>query len=140
LDYRTGWRWSSWFFSGISNCHGNASKLWTKSEQLQLVTGYALSNDGLWRQHTWVWNPSTDELIEITVRNEKYFGVVLSDEEAANYFLANNGYNPGLRLSARALTAIKALDEKAQQSVESRRKRNARHVKTSDKPVKKRKV
>jgi hypothetical protein len=73
------------------------------------------------------------------VRNEKYFGVVLSDELAAKYFLSNNGYIPGLRLSIRSYGAIKVIIEKAQQSVESSRKRKAKHVKTSNKPVKKKK-
>jgi hypothetical protein len=37
------------------NCHSNSARLWRESKEiLALATGYALSEDGLWRQHSWV--------------------------------------------------------------------------------------
>lgn len=36
-----------------SECHDNVDKLFAKKKIKQKVTGYGLSKDGLWRQHSW---------------------------------------------------------------------------------------
>lgn len=39
-------------------CHQNAAYLWDANRgRCQIATGYALSEDGLWRQHSWVVQP-----------------------------------------------------------------------------------
>ena len=49
------------------------------------MTGYALSDDGLWRSHSWV---VTDEVLyETTVARELYFGIELEEEEALWFWL-----------------------------------------------------
>lgn len=41
-------------------CHQNAAYLWDANRgRCQIATGYALSEDGLWRQHSWVVQPMT---------------------------------------------------------------------------------
>src|SRR5258708_7764341 len=45
-----------------------------------VVNGYALSKDGLWRQHSWLVTPEGG-LVETTVRRAAYFGAVLAPEE-----------------------------------------------------------
>ncbi len=68
-----------------NKCHHNVSHLWAANLQMQLVTGYSLS-DKLWCQHSWLWDLSTDELIETTAEpREKYFGAVLTEEEAHRF-------------------------------------------------------
>ena len=71
------------------DCHGNTSVLWADGKVDHIVTGYALSPDGVWRQHTWGLQGS-GEIVETTVAREKYFGVVLTDEEAAKFAKANS--------------------------------------------------
>jgi hypothetical protein len=38
-----------------SSCHRNVASIWIRKEfgVVGIATGYALSDDGLWRQHTW---------------------------------------------------------------------------------------
>jgi hypothetical protein len=50
------------------------------SGQIAIATGYALSG-GLWRQHS--WGLEGDRVIEPTAPREKYFGFVLTEDEAA---------------------------------------------------------
>ena len=61
-----------------SDCHVNASLLWRSKRAESIGTGYALSEDGLWREHSWAWAP-TGELLETTVGREKYFGLRMDD-------------------------------------------------------------
>lgn len=36
-------------------CHANASNLWEQNKDNTVIcTGYALSSDGMWRQHSWL--------------------------------------------------------------------------------------
>lgn len=66
-------------------CHSNSARLY-ESNPVEIVTGYGLS-DHVWRQHSWVlWN---GKVVETTVRREKYFGFVLTPEEAADFCSAN---------------------------------------------------
>ena len=52
---------------------------------------YALSEDGLWRCHSWVVQPMarTVRVWETTVKRVAYFGVVLTSEECKD-FVENN--------------------------------------------------
>ena len=76
-----------------SRCHTNAADLWELHRaQLAIVTGYALSGDGLWRQHSFLLRthprPRQRCLIETTERKIRYFGVVLDEQEAGRFCLA----------------------------------------------------
>lgn len=64
-----------------SNCHVNAARLWRSKRCDGIGTGYALSEDGLWREHS--WGASNGEVVETTTRRILYFGVLMSDERAA---------------------------------------------------------
>lgn len=71
----------------LHNCHSNVAHYWNKNrERLAIVTGYALSEDGLWRQHSWLLRKNVIveqcRLLETTIRREKYFGIILTDNEA----------------------------------------------------------
>jgi hypothetical protein len=71
-----------------SRCHANAAALWGKDvERYLLVTGYGLSDDGVWRQHSWVVEGET--VHETTVARTRYFGLVLDDREACDFWVAN---------------------------------------------------
>ena len=72
-----------------SSCHQNIAAVWRKREQgiVAIATGYALSEDGLWRQHS--WGILRDALLETTEERSKYFGIVLQGEGADDFAAAN---------------------------------------------------
>jgi hypothetical protein len=72
-----------------SSCHENVAAVWTKRKFgiVGIATGYALSEDGLWRQHS--WGILRDGVLETTEARVKYFGVVLQGEKA-NFFAFSN--------------------------------------------------
>jgi hypothetical protein len=73
-----------------SNCHGNAARLWIRDSDItQLVTGYGLSPDGLWCQHSWIVQNGI--LYETTVKRTHYYGMVLEDgKEAVKFWISNS--------------------------------------------------
>ncbi len=71
-------------------CHQNVSTVWqSKVPKLIAVgTGYALSEDGLWRQHS--WGVLRDGLLETTVVRVKYFGLLLQAADADSFAARNS--------------------------------------------------
>jgi hypothetical protein len=61
-------------------CHENAARV-ALQRGWECWTGLALSEDGIWRVHTWARVPSTGTIIETTVKRVKYLGVKLSVED-----------------------------------------------------------
>ena len=75
-----------------SRCHSNSSRLWENNrENCRICTGYALSEDGMWRQHSWVvWMKArSNQIVETTEPRIAYFGFVMTDEQCEE-FAANN--------------------------------------------------
>jgi hypothetical protein len=72
-----------------SSCHQNISALWSmpKRQIIGIATGYALSEDGLWRQHT--WGLLRNGILETTETRLKYFGILLQGEKADRFSQAN---------------------------------------------------
>lgn len=77
-----------------SRCHENSARIWlTSPDTIKIGTGYALSSDGLWRQHSWAIEDrlaSNNGLknripIETTTRRIKYFGIVLNRAETLEF-------------------------------------------------------
>ncbi|MBV9613952.1 MAG: hypothetical protein JO031_00680 [Ktedonobacteraceae bacterium] len=69
------------------NCHSNVARLWRENRDgLAIATGYALSADGLWRQHSWLiffdMSGGESKILETTIKREKYFGIILTSREA----------------------------------------------------------
>lgn len=78
------------FKKGIpSRCHQNiACYFLNNPEKMKICTGYALSDDGMWRQHTWglrTYKTKDDVIIESTVPRVAYYGTVLSTEDAHKF-------------------------------------------------------
>jgi len=72
-----------------SRCHSNCAYLWeVNKDKIVICTGYALSKDGMWRQHTWCIETRSGKIIETTVKRIAYFGFVLTVDEAEE-FLSN---------------------------------------------------
>jgi hypothetical protein len=79
-----------------SQCHSNSAELWEKYKnnsnfKIHIATGYGLSDDGLWRQHSWcvLVKPRKNRIIETTVERIAYFGFVLTKEESEVFALEN---------------------------------------------------
>lgn len=77
-----------------NSCHTNAAVLWlnaTSEDSRHTVnrigTGYALSEDGLWRQHSWA--QAGEFLVETTVERSAYAGVTLTGLDAARFAAEN---------------------------------------------------
>ena len=75
-------------------CHSNSAALWQANQGLtKIATGYALSRDGMWRQHSWcvMWNQKTDayQVIETTEPRLLYYGYVMNSAECEK-FLSDN--------------------------------------------------
>ena len=58
------------------HCHNNAAVVATE-RGWELWTGMALSDDGVWRVHSWVRIPSTGTIGETTMSRVVYYGVRL---------------------------------------------------------------
>lgn len=75
-----------------SQCHFNSARLWDANRgACQIATGYALSADGCWRQHSWVVQPLATKyrIWETTEARIAYFGFVMTDEECERFLYVN---------------------------------------------------
>jgi hypothetical protein len=70
-------------------CHSNTARLWIANESglVGIGTGYALSDDGLWRQHS--WGIRRNGILETTKRRVKYFGIALQGRDAESFAKLN---------------------------------------------------
>lgn len=68
-------------------CHQNSAALCENNPDYKLVTGYALSPDGLWRQHTWVVDGII--IVETTELRDMYYGVELTLKDREEFILFN---------------------------------------------------
>lgn len=72
------------------SCHENAARLWKKNpDSTVIVTGYALSKDGSWRQHSWVKDSTDDRIYETTNPRVAYFGFDLTPDESQRFYDGN---------------------------------------------------
>lgn len=77
-------------------CHGNSGVFWKNySEQngfdnIKIVTGWCLSTDGLWRSHSFVYQPMDNVIIETTEKRVIYFGFSLDIDESEIFY--DNNY------------------------------------------------
>lgn len=72
-----------------SRCHSNSSLLWEANmDKARICTGYALSSDGMWRQHSWVFFSELG-LVETTEKRLQYFGYIMTLPEC-RAFLEDN--------------------------------------------------
>lgn len=77
-----------------SQCHKNSCDLWESGDNkkhCRICTGYALSEDGLWRQHSWVLNfkSNSNQIIETTMKRIAYFGFIMNEEQSQEFCYNN---------------------------------------------------
>jgi hypothetical protein len=68
-----------------SGCHLNVAIQWMAKRHkiIGIGTGYGLSDDGIWRQHS--WGILRDGLLETTEPRIKYFGILLQGAAADSF-------------------------------------------------------
>jgi hypothetical protein len=75
-----------------SACHANTAMMFVRSRgEVRVASGYALTPDGLWRQHSWGVDVEDGRILETTCRRVRYYGYVLNDVESAMRLLAIKG-------------------------------------------------
>ncbi len=76
-------------YGAAGQCHANVARLFMLEDDIKIATGYALSDDGLWRQHSWGIKDET--ILETTVKREKYFGIIWSKMTITEFVFAQLG-------------------------------------------------
>lgn len=67
-----------------SQCHENSAIIYEENSNITAIgTGWALSDDRLWRQHSWAMQ--NDTIIETTIKRKIYYGILLSDKKADGF-------------------------------------------------------
>lgn len=81
-----------------NGCHENTCRLWEANHansDVHIATGYALSGDGIWRQHSWLVHryrtamQHRTQIIETTRKRVAYYGFEMMDAEAENFCYHN---------------------------------------------------
>ncbi|WP_228031729.1 hypothetical protein, partial [Streptomyces phyllanthi] len=75
-----------------NSCHLNSAALWASERVAGLATGYALSDDDLWRQHSWGL-AADGTVVETTEPRRLYAGLELDPRAAWRFVMANAGPN-----------------------------------------------
>lgn len=79
-----------------SQCHGNSANLWSQNtDKTTIMTGYAMSHDGMWRQHSWLVAFDSDNgdapyLVETTEYRAAYYGFAMTYDECARFLYENS--------------------------------------------------
>ena len=74
------------------NCRSNSALLWAENKDHSvIVTGWAMSDDGVWRQHSWVRHLGTGKIYETTEKRLLYYGFDLMPDEAELFYEENVG-------------------------------------------------
>ncbi len=83
-------------FMSDSQCHANAAALYeARPRRIVICTGWALSDDGAWRQHSWALEKPYGSkiphatLIETTQPRVRYFGIELTTNQARKFAFDN---------------------------------------------------
>jgi hypothetical protein len=72
-----------------NRCHQNVALSYARNQTVgsgpscEIATGYALSSDGIWRSHSWLWDG--EQVVETTADFQAYFGVLLDPAEALKF-------------------------------------------------------
>lgn len=74
-----------------SQCHANSFDLFehVNGDDFRIMTGYALSDDGVWHQHSWCYDLKEKLIYETTEKRISYFGFIMSLEECDQFCFDN---------------------------------------------------
>ena len=69
-------------------CHENSALLWRENRDItNICTGYALSEDGMWRQHSWLIHrkPRSNKIVETTRPRVLYYGFAMMPDMCVEF-------------------------------------------------------
>ena len=75
----------------LHRCHTVAALYYARHYALghggtcEICTGYALSDNGMWRPHSWAWDGR--RVIEPNIEPVLYFGTILGTQEAGHFVI-----------------------------------------------------
>lgn len=80
-----------------SKCHRNSTTFYenwmdqnNSPDEISLMTGWALGiDDGVWRQHSWIYFPYDGEIIETTILRKSYYGIELKGSKLRDFLFDN---------------------------------------------------
>jgi len=79
-----------------SKCHRNVAEFYqnwmdehNSPDEIGLLTGWALSNDGIWRQHSWIILWYDDMIIETTEPRTWYYGIEKKGKDLGEFLFSN---------------------------------------------------
>jgi hypothetical protein len=79
-----------------SGCHANAGIFWNNyskehgTDSVKIVVGWGLTErDQYWRQHSFIYLPKENKIIETTEKRQIYFGFILTEDEAEKHYFNN---------------------------------------------------
>ncbi len=88
-------RGASFIQGNPSQCHSNVGYLFEQfPDTTRVMTGYALSKDGIWRQHSWLIDiepPGREYITETTESRELYYGFRMTKRESEKFAEENSG-------------------------------------------------
>lgn len=71
----------------LHECHRNSLRLWHKTPtKYKVVTGFVLRDKGVWWEHSWTFIPSENRVLDPLNISKRYYGFILTDEMAANWY------------------------------------------------------
>jgi len=71
-------------------CHRNACYVYAEDPTAtRICTGYAMSRDGAWRQHSWCLDVRSGRPIETTTKRILYFGYAMNPDECRRFYYEN---------------------------------------------------
>lgn len=96
-----------------SRCHSNSCFLFEANQHLDMAvaTGYALSDDGLWRQHSWCVQRNRKGhtlVVETTEPRLLYFGYVMDLQETRQFACDNTDF--GIDIEAHTQERFESLN------------------------------
>lgn len=79
----------SYEFFGMEfgQCHRNSALLYqhlkkeNNYKNIKIIMGWGLIINYIWGQHTWLYDPNINRILETTVAHRKYFGYSLTNKE-----------------------------------------------------------
>jgi hypothetical protein len=100
-------------------CHANAAVLWIDGAVAAIGTGYALSDDDLWRQHSWAVD-ADGTIVETTSARRAYVGLTLTGATPPLKFAAGNAGQHLKSVMSGTGTRARELQSLLQQSIAER--------------------
>jgi len=86
------WKHKATKLDGVpyNDCHRVTANVCQVNKRFSAITGFALSKDGLWRPHSFMFDTVDKSILEPTpIIRVKYWGVLMSGKDAERFIKSN---------------------------------------------------